>query len=59
MTVAEARKLLAKLPDDAPLCYASELGIVEVSRFDLVRAVGNPGGYIVAEAGDIRIAVAE
>ena len=54
MTVAEARKLLASLPDSAPLCFslADESGVVlEIGQIDLVAATRAPDGYIVTDDG--------
>jgi len=47
MTVAEARKLLATLPDSAPLCFslADESGVVlEIGQIGLVAATRAPDG---------------
>jgi hypothetical protein len=60
MTVAEMRTLLATLPDHAQFCYCSgdERGtILEVSRVDVVRVVGNSDGYLAQDDGTNSVAV--
>ena len=64
MTVAEARKLLATLPDSAPLCFnvADESGVMlEIEQIDLVAVTRAPDGYVVTDGGaaadTLRVAV--
>jgi hypothetical protein len=57
MTVAEARELLAALPDDALLCYGDGHQVLAVSQIDLTRANGDADGYIVRDDGDTRVAI--
>lgn len=62
MTVAEARALLAALPNEALLCFMAgdQKGtILEVSQFDLVDVTGNPDGYYAAIGvyGEQKVAV--
>ena len=60
MTVAEAIKVLAELPPDAPICYCDRSldgNIVEVSQVDVVRANGDSEGYAATDDGEKRIAI--
>jgi hypothetical protein len=61
MTVAEARKLLATLPDGARLRYSADETIFEIGQIELVPVTAQGDSYIAtfdgASDGATRVAV--
>jgi hypothetical protein len=62
MTVAEARRLLARMPDSTPLCFADGEFLREVAKLDLVAATSNADyGFVASFDGtdndSVRVAV--
>lgn len=57
MTVAEARKLLVALPDDAVLRVSDGETIYEVTQIEMVPVIDDRDGYVATEDGAISVAV--
>ena len=58
MTIADAKKLLATLPDDALFCYMGcDDDIVEIAKIDIVRVKPHGMHFHRNEQGEVRVAV--